>query len=209
MGRAIQLLVTFSVLLAITAIPAHAGVVTFLDRASFDTTTGGNLNFESFEVSLANGPAYVLPGFRVSETNGNNFLQRAGGVSATDGAFSVAYFDNGASLLEFQFDQPVNAFGFDLTTFADTSVTVGGDLSGSFSLSNQQPQFIGFVDNMGGTFQTLTFSVANSTQLRVDFDAVSFGTAAAVPEPSSFAMLLGLATTSVLSVRRRSRPSRR
>ena len=102
-----------SCVLCLAAQPAQAAVMTFSDRASFDAATGGGLSFESFEGSGFDAPTVSFTGFSMTETGGGNAVFRSG-IGVTDGSFAAAYTDNGSSVLTFQFDSPINAFGFDI-----------------------------------------------------------------------------------------------
>ncbi len=87
------------------------------------------------------------------------------------------------------------------------AVTVGGDVSTSFNLPYFTPIFFGVINDMGSSFQRITFDFAQNTF--VDFDAVSYGlediSSNVVPEPSSLLVwsLLGLTLGGCAWLRRR------
>ena len=173
----------------------QADFILFTDRAAFDAfTAAGVISTEDFDTAsdFPSGATLTGDGFTVSETGGTNImgllpasLLGANGLGGanTSGPFAVAMKDDGSSVLTFAFDSPVNAFGFDITSSADTTVSVGGGFDGSFGLTAGVPTFFGVVDTMG-MFDTLTFDASGDPLLA--FDTVSSGL---VPEPTGIALM--------------------
>ena len=190
----------------------EAAPIFFSDRASFNTAVGGGLNFESFEVKPAGpAPTYTFPGFSISETqggNGANFLTNVlinkdfGTYPVTDGKGAVWSYDNGRSIYTFKFSNPINAFGVDLTSQKSCTVTVGGDLISSLSMSAYNPTFFGVFDKKG-TFDTIVFDPSGG-DYRIGFDAVSFGKVSHSPEASTY-VLFGLGSLGIMFWRKRKR----
>lgn len=162
--------------------------VFFTDRTAFDTASGGGLNFESFEANFAVASSIAFTDFTVSETIGANALGQVrnypiAGLNAviTDGTGAIFYDDNGSSIgTFFSFTSPVNAFGIDIATNNGSTVTIGGSVSTSISLSAGVPKFFGVIDTTG-TFSSITFNASGGPN--VGFDSASTGMAAPISEP--------------------------
>lgn len=195
--RAIYLTVVCVLALSASAGQAVGAPIYFTDRASFDAAAGALAGFESFESFIAQVSPVDFGPFTVSESGepGQTFFGDPAAPRATDGAKSLGYnTDTNASLVTFTFDSPINALGFDVSSFntmGPQTVTIGGDVNGMISLTSvSTPAFFGVIDTMG-TFDTVTFSTSfsgNATGLSID--AVSFGSASntPVPEPTSLAI---------------------
>lgn len=190
-------LITACLIALLTAETARAGLITYSDRASFDSAAGSLAGFESFDTFFVGSPR-TFPGFTASTASGSLLTTFVYGV--TDGNFALSVPDKG-DLLTFTFDSPINAFGIDVTVVPSGRVTVGGDIAASFA-ANSTPTFFGVINDTG-TFDTVTFT-STGTGPEAEFDALSFGTAAFVPEPSSLA-LLGVGVIGLISCRNRSR----
>lgn len=191
MKKQIMICALAVLILGVVACPAFAAPVYFTDRASFDASAGGGLNFESFEADFAVADTIVFAGFTVSETLGTDALAQLRNfpgvfdVAITDGTGALSYDDNGDSVgTFFSFASPITAFGMDITVDTDSTVTIGGSASGSLALTADTPSFWGVIDTAGIT----SISFDASGQPLVGFDAVSFGQAV-IPAPG--AVLLG------------------
>ena len=181
---------------------AQGGFILFTSRAAFEAATGGVLTFDSYEDVFAKSDSINRPGYDFNETGGspNQFLDMTQaqyaafgmGAAVTDGNRAASFVNDANSLITFNFDTPINAFGFDLTT-RNTSqlVNFGGDVSGSFTTnSGSAPTFFGII-NKDGPINTLTFDVGGTGT--VIFDSTLHGTSdlSLIPEPSNF-ILLGM-----------------
>jgi len=186
---------TFCILLglvvSLASSSAYAAPVYFTDRASFDAAAGTGLNFESFEADFATADTIVFAGFTVSETLGINILAQLRNfpgvldAAITDGTGALSYDDNDDSVgTFFSFVSPITAFGLDITTSPDSTVTIGGSISDSLVLTADTPSFWGVIDMDGIT--SISFDASGGPL--VGFDAVSYGQAV-IPAPG--AILLG------------------
>lgn len=190
--------------------PATAQAATvFTDRAQF-LALGGTPSYTT-DFSQGTNPLLV---FQVSGENGENIEQvipvtgfPAGTIGSIDGSAFVQVLANTAITTVFSFTSTTQALGFDLrplfgldddsNPINDAGETVGfltdtGEM-GSFTLSNlNEVGFLGFsfdtpiealafyhLDNEGGADASTAFGIDNV-----------IGYATAVPEPSSWAMML-------------------
>ena len=171
----------------------QADFILFTDRATFDAFTGGTPINDGFDGGpITSGATIDRDGFSVTESGARNTMGQLSdsilgliglGGANTSEPFAIFMADEGTSVLSFAFDAPANAFGFDITSSADTTVTVGGGYEGSFDLTAGVPTFFGIVNTMG-TFDTLTFDASGDPLIA--FDTVSGGF---VPEPSGIALM--------------------
>jgi len=199
MRKVVTLTLMSLAMMLIACTPLHAALITYSDRTSFDAATGGGLSFESFETPFSGSASVSFTGFSITESGGANVIYSwddtfLGGVglsnASTDGTRVAGAQNQSASLFTFQFDNPINAFGLDITTDSAVSVDVGGDISSSFNTAANTAYFFGVVDNMG-TFDTVTFDFGSNFLGEMGYDSVSFGTSV-IPEPSSFLAWGGL-----------------
>lgn len=192
--KTIVCLITVSSLLLFAASIASAVPMYFNDRATFDIATGGGLDLESFETAWTTGPTISFSGFTLSETDGLNLVAQATSPSPfiTGGEGAAWYHDNGDSITTFfNFTNPINAFGLDVTTsfgseLGDTDITIGGDASDVLTLAYKTSQFWGVIDSDG--LSSISFD--GSGELWLGFDELSYGVAS-VPEPSTLLLLGG------------------
>jgi len=179
------------VMLAVWCCSATATLIFFTDRAAFDAAAGGELSFESFEGSPQQGASVTYGDLTLTESGGVNYFTHTAVNSiftsaTTDGQHSIWYDDNdnSVSTLTFGLASPVTALGFDIATALNSTVTIGGDIASSISLTANTPSFFGVIDLMS-PINTVTFSASGGPN--VGFDAVSYGNA--IPEPGTVCLL--------------------
>ncbi|MGB7418040.1 MAG: PEPxxWA-CTERM sorting domain-containing protein [Erythrobacter sp.] len=178
--------------LVLIGVPASAAQTIYTSASDFSVAAGGGLSFESFE-NPETGPTVTYPGFSVTESGGVNVITQTSlnsffTAATVDGSNSIWYDDNGSSVATFSFLTPISAFGLS-TAFAESATaSFGGGISGFLSLGANTPGFFGVISDT--PFSTVTVNVSGSPQ--VGFDALSFGIAqtGAVPEPTTWAMML-------------------
>ena len=173
------------VLVVLSLLPRAAEAATIFDfyEASFTTAARSGLSFESFETAFSAAPSVSFSGFTMTESGGTtNSVVSMDSVGAaalsisnaiTDGSRVASFSDNGTSVLTFQFESPISAFGvfFTASALTSTSITVGGASVLLTDTPARTPQFVGVRDD-AGTFQTITFNVSGLSV--VGFDAVRF-----------------------------------
>jgi hypothetical protein len=185
-----------------------ASTTYYTNKAAFNAAVSG-LGFESFEATNLPVPSESLTfsGFTVSETSGINAVTDVlhntafGTYPVTDGRNAIWYDDNDASIGNFNFSSAIKAFGVDVTTDENSTMTVGGDISYSFALLANQPIFFGAIST--SSFNSVTFAASGGPL--VGFDSLSFGEGTyGVPEPTTM-LLLALGMLGVVGARRKFR----
>lgn len=199
------LIATFTAMMIWSA-QAAATPVVYTDRTSFNNAAGGGLSFESFESNPQLGESVTYGDLTFTESGGTNIFTNTAlnsffTAATTDGEHSIWYDDNDASIstLTFGLAAPITALGLDIATSSNSTVTIGGDIAGSISLTANTPSFFGIIDLMS-PFSSVTFSASGGPE--VGFDAVSFGDA--IPEPSTL-ILTALALVPFVAYARRRR----
>ena len=158
---------------------AMAAPTYYDNRAAFNTAAGSGRSFESFEDAFTPAASVNFGDFTFAETlsDGINEVGRFKDFDqpnyeiATDGEYSLKYCDETNSIGTFSFSNPIIAFGIDITTDADTSVTIGGDVSQTISMTAITPKFWGVIDPDGIT--DVTFDAAGGFYC-IYFDSLSY-----------------------------------
>jgi hypothetical protein len=199
------------------AVPANAVLVTYTNEATFlDATVSPSLeSFESFAATNSrNLTNLAATDFTLSVVGGEDFgvfnQLNFNGTFATDGNNYVVSHTSTSSMT-FDFSQPIAAFGLNITDFGDNAaqdliLDVGTDsfTIASGPLPNGNELFFGVVD-FSGTFSSATLTAQGDS---IGIDEVYTAQMAAVPEPSSLA-LLGLSGLTLVggALRRRRQPN--
>jgi hypothetical protein len=186
--------------LAVTA-QARASVAIYTDAASFNAATSGDTTSGfSFSNITTLGSGYTIGPvtFQSSDIGGYN-----------DGSYgsNVSYL--GSSEPRLAITGGYNAFSLMLGAY-DGASTFGISVNGAAPVDldiNGQPNstFVGFTDNVPIT----SISISDLTSPGAEIDTLSFttGFTAAVPEPSTWAMMiLGFAGVGFMAYRRKSKP---
>lgn len=188
-------------------------------RISFDTAAGalGTIQVIDFEGLPTVSPAVMMtlaPGVTYTPTNPDSFSGIFSsntnnlGFNTTSGGSQHLRFssaDNTNNAAVFSFAAPINSFGACFTGIDSvaTSITFNDGSSHSFNLpstSNGGVQFFGFTD-INSAISSITLTGNSSDVFGVD--DVRFTTPAAVPEPGSIALLVGMGVTGAGFVSRR------
>lgn len=172
-------------------LPADSGteVSTYLDPL-FSYTAGGVTLLSPREVfgyyDFVGDNAYVTTGFSAPDVAPDRLLTIALGAGVNG---------IGLDLLDYQSDDtpgtdPIAITAFGVTTLLDGTPTLDA------------PQFFGIIDSAALT-TTLTISRADQVFYPLSLDNVTYGRAAAVPEPATMG-LFGLGVLLLTGIRRRS-----
>jgi hypothetical protein len=185
----------------LSATGAAAAPVVYTDEGRFDAATAGaTLATEGFEGTPA-GSGNTL----VFDTLSFTCRNCAAAVSSrypTQGVQSLGVNTGVTEPLQFTLFRAANALSFDLSDFgtlaaADLSLTVNGQtvsLLDGFRGATGNRLFFGFTDT--ASFTSFTLTGGNSGDVAY-FDRLRFGTlvdappGGAVPEPASWAMMIG------------------
>lgn len=209
---------------------AHAGSATLTnDRTAFEAALVGPFTVETFggvysfpistgvlnsatELAVSNGaPIHagdIKPGVTYSTPVGESFffnIDTGGGF--TGGFLDGFYGGLPDRKLTVKFDQPVNAFGFDGNYLGGTQqVTIKFTDSSTQTFAAAPVGGMTFFGFTGSAIDSVTIGSANNgSSFAFAVDNVTFGKTSAVPEPESYAMVMGgLLVAGTLLRRRRS-----
>ena len=193
-------MVKFAALLAATVVAgsANAAISTYTDLGSFNAAAGATtlVDFNSSPDGSFDGTTYDVGPFSLTglPTNGyGNMAVASSQVNANVCGSAVCGTPFGYTVT---FDAPVTSFAFDLSgiTGSGLTFTVGSDV---FALPFQNG-FFGFVNS--NPFTSIVVSGENEIHF---FDNVRFGTGNAVPEPATWAMMIGGFALAGAAMRRR------
>ena len=206
------------IIIALNAQPAHAQLVVFPDRASFDTTfSGANVeNWDEYNPNtvLSNGTTTNGITYQTNSSNSalvtNNWLTSTGANGL--GEQGITYF-NTSDTITFTFAQPLNAFGIDINTYTDklvgdyTATLSNGSVIDSYPDSfpfNSTGEFIGLSDSTSFNSVTITDTSSESYTLDTLRYVYAPQSSSVVPEPSTVGlMFVGLIAIAVFTIRRR------
>jgi hypothetical protein len=195
------------------ALNASAAVVTYSTDAAFLGAAGGGLTFESFET------ASLLTSTSVGFSGGSFGCS---GSTWCPGFFGIwnGYADTGVQSVyfaspdqaTFNFASAITSFGIaiggsgDVAAITLNALLSSGDsavalnnYSGSFDVFGLNRQYFGLVSDT--PFTSITFSPSNNGD-GIFFDSMSYGKAAAIPEPTTIT-ILGLGLAGLAAFRRR------
>lgn len=172
-------------LVAVITGSASASPVFFTNRDLFNAAAGGGLAFESFEGEPQFGSLVTYGHLSFAESGGLNAITHTAlnsffSGATTNGANSIWYDDNGASLCTITFGElgQISAIGFDLATAENSVVTIRSSAwSTTIVLNAFTPRFFGVIDTMK-PFGSVIIDASGGPE--VGFDAISY-----IPTPSA------------------------
>lgn len=173
---------------------ARADFLIFDSKDDFlAASVGAPLQFQGFESFLPAPGSVKFPGFTLSNTNLRSPSLNVFSSFSGDGAFSVsANLDQGTRVV-FAFDEPVSAFGIFVYNKSSSLLRFGDDLGDAafLPISGLTPSITFFgVINTDASFREASIAVeSGALGSFYAFDALSFGTVASIPEPSSVSLL--------------------
>lgn len=172
------------------AVNAGAATVSYSDAASFAAATSNTST-----IDFNNGMDQSYRGTSYSE-GGVTFTANGGVFSIYDASYDASYHPDGYIDLEgdtlgMAFDSPVTALAFKFGGFYDNPVELSIVLSTGESFLVSTAAGYGFFGiTSSSAFSSISITTAN---LYTAFDDLTFGAAAAVPEPGTIALCaLGL-----------------
>jgi len=191
----------------VLCVPAHAGVTIYSDRAAWLAATTGvsNIDFESLAGDGTGlGSSLTLSGVTFTATN--NYLITLGPVSTGydigSGKYLQGPFDifQGPQRFTFAaFGSHPSSVGTDLGSYTGdpgffevlVHTSLSGDVLGTSSAAYRTRSFLGFTTDVPGdsilSFRVHTFGTGRPNTL---LDNVAFGTAAPIPLPAAWVLLL-------------------
>lgn len=178
---------------------ANAELVTYSDRTNWDSAISAidTVDFEYYTgSSTLVSPSYTTAGVNFSVSSGQLYLD--GPQLTYDAAYLTGSYlewqNSGDMTLTITLPSAVSAVGFDVGDFygdvRSFAITVDGVTTNLSSTANAYT-FFGAVGS--SAFSSLSFTVAADANFPV-LDNLTYGNAAAIPEPVTLALLgLGLA----------------
>ena len=169
--------------------PASAAPTIYTDRVAFEAAAEA-LMFESFEQQREAAASQAYGDFTIAETGGNPDLVFINGdLGASSGNSAAFITDNGSSVFSIVFRSDVYAVGFDLLSYDTSRLTIGGAAHYSLTLANGSTPFFGLIDSTG--FRALSIDAAGGPTFAIDGLSYASTPAGAVPEPATWAMMIG------------------
>lgn len=191
---------------------SQAAVVVYVSEGAFDTAASGvgSQRFtEDLNSGSKSGSTITLPFGTISGSDIATF-PNYNTTNTADGTGYLRFAVKNNNPITFTFDAPVIAFGFDTNPRSqgvndsfnvDTS---NGGASSSFSMpSTDITEFRGFVSDSPFT----TFTISDSGSATDIYGIDNLVAYSAVPEPSNYAAILGIACLGVAIARRRFKQS--
>jgi len=202
--------------------PGRAAVITYTNESEF-ASAGSTLTMESFETLPVGDPSPPVNTSHFTITrvvpSGSDPLVRNDslneGPHATDGIqyLAIGHPTEMGGTLAFDFFTPVNRFGINIVDFGDQqagSLQLATNTGELFTIATNPPQradgnelFFG-ISTGSESFSRIELT-STTTNDGIGFDEAYF---ASVPEPSSFLILLTIAGSGGLRLRRYYRVSR-
>ena len=194
---------------------ASAATLTSLDRATFQAAIGGGVSYQDFD-GLAVDSLLTDDGNVTYSTTGGTPLVTDDYLTSTSpqglGATNVGFFLTTDSLT-LTFDSAITAFAIDINTFATADGSYSGLLNTGDTVDSifetfpgfGTGQFIGFISDTA--FTSLTISSPGGFAYTVD--TLIYGEArdviepGAIPEPGTWALMIGGFGLAGASLRRR------
>jgi len=156
-----------------------ASQILFNEENYFEASVNQSLSFESFDTQFSERSTLVETDFSVTTNNGVLFHRQGSPNSffIADGTGGLGYFNYENSLLSINFNSPINAVSFYLTTRSVGAMTLNGNSSFTTQTLELMPFFVGFISD--SLFASLSFSfdfnTTNVSNRNYYLDALSYG----------------------------------
>ena len=224
-----RILVLGAACIAFSAQPALGAIITYSDRATWQSATGGitggenfqsfgsDTNFDNTTVALSDGMAIGTSGLiGVSDTNQIDVpaINLTFDNLSTDGSSyaSVGVFSPGTEHVFISIATPISAFGADFVGINDNSLLTRIELfSGATLVDTILPiglpccttqRFIGFAGDSGESITEMRFVFNDPSNDAFGIDNIEIAASAAIAEPGSL-ILFGLGFVGMAYARRR------
>lgn len=182
-------MIASSVAMVMAAHPSavSAAATIYSDRVVFNANAGAT-TFESFEQARESAATQGYTNFTISETGGDPDAvyvdERLGSTNGLNAAYMT---DNGNSIFVIDFATTVYAVGFDLLSYDTTTLSLSGAGNATLGLMDGFRPFFGVIDRAG--FRSLRITATGAPTFGID--SLSYSLTASVPEPATWAMMIG------------------
>ena len=190
---------------------AHGQVTVYTTKGAFDTAAQatGSLAF-TYDLNTAAGTSGNVTLGAVTITNPDAYgFPNLNAQNSVDSTGYYRFDVDGSTTVTFTLANPVTAFGFETNPHSNglgitLTATVGGTSVGYTNPVTDVTEFRGFVSS--SPFTTFVISNPGSTTETYGIDNL-VGYASAIPEPGSYATLVGLFIAGFTVLHSRRRPS--
>jgi hypothetical protein len=199
-------------LLSALSVQSLSAFTTYLDLGAWTSALTATPVTETFDADITEADSITFSGG--IQSVGVNLIDGTGDNAVSGGAWSgnvrnTASANNGYTSITWTFTEPVNAFAADFSSIAGSralEIVADWDASGESGINLRDAVgsggFLGIIGE--STFTEIRFDINEGTATIVGSDVFGIDNAAtAVPEPSTYVLVVSLVAVGFIATRRR------